>query len=82
MADSAMLYLSTITGEPSWSGFETSGSGDRVYIGYRSVGDVVSMVERAGYRVDFMEVIASPANASKSTQDLILIAQRENNGSA
>ncbi len=72
-----MLYLSTITGEPSWSGFETSSSGDSVYIEYRGVSDVVSMVERAGYRVDFMEVIASPANASKSTQDLILIAQRE-----
>jgi SAM-dependent methyltransferase len=76
LADSAMLYLSTITGEPSWSGFETSSGGDRVYLKYRSVGDVVSMVEQAGYRVDFMEVIASPANASKPTQDLILIAQR------
>ena len=80
LADSAMLYLSTITGEPSWSGFETSSSGDRVYLEYRSVSDVVSMVERAGYRVDFMEVTASPANASKSTQDLILIAQRAKNG--
>ncbi len=80
LADTAMLYLSTITGEPNWSGFETSSSGDRVYIVYRSVGDVVSMVERAGYRVDFMEVIASPANASKSTQDLILIAQRARKG--
>lgn len=76
LADSALLYLSTITGEPSWSGFETSSSGDRVYLEYRSVNYVVSMVERAGYRVDFMEVTASPANASKSTQDLILIAQR------
>ena len=76
LTDSAMLYLSTITGEPSWSGFETSSSGDRVYLKYRSVADVVSMVERAGYRVDFTEVIASPANAPKLTQDLILIAQR------
>lgn len=80
LADTAMLYLSTITGEPTWSGFETASSGDKVYMTYRSVGDVVSMVERAGYRVDFMEVIASPANASKSTQDLILIAQREKKG--
>ena len=80
LADSAILYLSTITGEPSSSGFETSSSGDRVYIKYRSVGDVVSMVERAGYRVDFWEVISSPANASKPTQDLILIAQRVGGG--
>jgi hypothetical protein len=48
---------------------------------YRSVGDVVAMVERAGYRVDFAEVIASPANASKPTQDLVLIAQRAREGS-
>ncbi|KPJ95258.1 MAG: hypothetical protein AMJ53_03135 [Gammaproteobacteria bacterium SG8_11] len=76
LADSAMLYLSTITGEPRWSGFETSSIGDRVYLEYRSVSEVVSMVERAGYRIDFVEVIASPANAPKSTQDVILIAQR------
>lgn len=76
LADSAMLYLSTITGEPSWSGFETSSSGDRVYLKYRSVADVLSMVERAGYRIEFTDMIASPANAPKPTQDLILIAQR------
>lgn len=76
LADSALLYLSTITGEPSWSGFETSNNGDRVYMKYRGVDDVVSMVERAGYSVDFTEVIASPVYAPKLTQDLILIAQR------
>lgn len=81
-SDSAMLYLSTITGEPSWSGFESSSSGDRVYLQYRSVADVVSMVERAGYRIDFQDLMASPANAPKPTQDLILIAQRINNRSA
>ena len=79
LAGSAMLYLSTITGEPGASGFETTSGGDRVYIRYRSVGDVVSMVERAGYRIDFREVISSPANASRPTQDLILIAQRVSN---
>jgi cyclopropane fatty-acyl-phospholipid synthase-like methyltransferase len=82
LADSGMLYLSTMTGEPGWSGFETSSSGDRVYLEYRTIADVVSMVEQAGYRVEFQEVIASPANASKRTQDLILIARRENTGTA
>jgi SAM-dependent methyltransferase len=77
MTDSALLYLSTITGEPLSSGFETSSSGDAVYTQYRSAGDIISIVEKAGYRVDLVEVIASPANASKLTQDLILIAQRE-----
>lgn len=80
LTESATLYLSTITGEPGWSGFETTNDGDRVYLEYRSVSDIVSMVERAGFRVDVMDVIQSPANASKSTQDLVLIAQRETKG--
>lgn len=82
LAESGILYLSTMTGEPGWAGFETSASGDRVYLEYRSVSDVLAMVERAGYRIEFREVIDSPPNASKSTQDLILIAQRENLESA
>jgi SAM-dependent methyltransferase len=80
LTDAALLYLSTITGLPGESGFEASSSGDRVYLHYRSVGDVLSLVDRAGYSVDFTEVIASPANASKSTQDFILIAQRAKKG--
>lgn len=76
LTDSAMLYLATITGDPAGSGFETSSSGDRVYLEYRPVDEVVSMVEQAGYRIDFTKVIASPTNASKATQDLVLIAQR------
>lgn len=78
VSDSAMLYLSTITGESTWSGFEVSREGDRVYLEYRSVDAVASMVERAGYAIDVMEVIPSPANAPQPTQDLILIAQRTN----
>lgn len=73
---SAMLYLSTITGEASWSGFDANSDGDRVYVKYRIKDEVVSMVERAGYTIVLSEVIASPPNASRSTQDLILIAQR------
>lgn len=76
LSDSAVLYLATITGEPGWSGFETARDDDRVYQVYRSVDDVVSMVERAGYNVDLMDIIPSPANAPKPTQDLVLIAQR------
>ncbi len=76
LSDSAVLYLATITGEPKWSGIESSSDGHRVYLQYRSCDDVANMVERAGYRIDFSDVIDSPANASKRTQDLILIAQR------
>lgn len=76
LAESAMLFLSTMTGESSYSRFETSNSGDSVYLTYRSVDEVIAMVTRAGYRVELTKVIASPTNASMSTQDLILIAQR------
>lgn len=77
LSDNAILYLSTITGEPGKSGFETSSSEDSVYMVYRSVSDVLAMVEQAGYRVDFQKVTESPENAPKPTQDLILIAQRK-----
>ena len=77
LTDSAVLYLSTITSDSGWSGFETSSSGDRVYVEYRSVRDVVFMVEQAGYEVEFSELIESPSNAPKTTQDLILVAKRE-----
>lgn len=76
LADSAVLYLSTITGEAGMSGFEIASSGDRVYMVYRRASEVLAMVERAGYAVDFTELVASPASASKTTQDLIIIAQR------
>jgi len=76
LVDSAVLYLATMTGDPRRSGFETSSQGDTIYVEYRSPDEILAMVERAGYRVDFMEAIASPVDASKLTQDLVLIAQR------
>lgn len=82
LSDTAVLYLSTITGESSWSGYESTSTGDQIYIVYRSVSDVMKMVEREGYKIDFKEVVASPANAPKSTKDLILIARREKNDPA
>lgn len=76
---SAMLYLSTITGEPAQSGFDTSSTGDRVYIRYRTVEDVVSLVKLAGFKVESLDVIASPPNATTSTEDIVLVARRTGN---
>jgi SAM-dependent methyltransferase len=76
LTDRAMLYLSTVTGARTSSGFEASSSGDAVYLEYRTAADIVGLVERAGYVVEFTDLIASPANAPKPTQDLVLIAQR------
>lgn len=71
----APLYLSTMTGLRSQSGLESSSSGDQVFIQYRPWQEVMEMVEKAGFDVLFHELVASPANASKPTQDLVLIAK-------
>jgi SAM-dependent methyltransferase len=76
LTDDATLYFATITGEQCWSGFEMSSTADRVYIEYRSADAVISMIERAGFAVEYKDVIASPPSASKRTQDLVVIARR------
>jgi len=76
LAPTARLYLATMTGEASSTGFETTSSGDRVHVTYRSTAAVVFMVEQAGYRVERADVVESPANAPKRTQDLVVIAER------
>jgi SAM-dependent methyltransferase len=76
LAPAAGLYLATMTGDPQRTGFESTSRGDRVHITYRSVADVVAMVERAGFDIRLAEVIASPAMAATQTHDLIVVAQR------
>jgi SAM-dependent methyltransferase len=76
LAPSAVLYLSTITGEPARSGFDVSSSGDRVHVTYRRVSDVVALVEGAGFAVDLAHIMESPMGAPMATQDLVLIARR------
>ena len=69
----AMLYLSTLTGDPAWSGLETNASGDQVYLAYRSVDRVIAMVEQAGFCLSSQHTLPSPPNAPKATQDLVLV---------
>jgi SAM-dependent methyltransferase len=76
LREGAMLFLSTVTGDQRFSGLEASNGGDAVYVQYRSAADVVALVERAGYVVEFTDLIASPTNAPRQTRDLVLIAQR------
>jgi SAM-dependent methyltransferase len=76
VSESAVRYLATMTGEPRRSGIQSTADGHRVYLQYRSSNDVAQLVERAGYRIEFSDLIESPASAPERTQDLILIAQR------
>jgi SAM-dependent methyltransferase len=75
LAADAPMYLSTITG-PAACALEASGTGEQVYMVYRPPGAVMALVEEAGFCIDFHELIASPANAGKATQDLVLVARK------
>ncbi len=73
---SAPFYLSTMTGSRSQSGLDISSSGDQVYIEYRSSEEVLEIVKKAGFKILFSQRISSPSNASNTTDDLVLIAQK------
>jgi hypothetical protein len=51
-------------------------NGHRLHTFYRSAEDILARIRTAGFELSFSELIASPANASVRTQDLVLIAKR------
>ncbi len=71
----AWLFLSTLTGEPTQSGAAEL-NGHRLHTFYRPAAAVLTQLRSAGFTPSFHELVASPANASVSTQDLIVIARR------
>lgn len=76
LAGRGILYLSTITGDPAASGLESSRQGEGVYMQYRTEEEIIELLERAGYAVDYRQMLPSPDNAPVETQDLVVIAQR------
>jgi ubiquinone/menaquinone biosynthesis C-methylase UbiE len=76
LAPNAVLYLSTMSGPTEHSGLETSSSGDQIYVYYRPKQEIEQLVQRAGLELVFLDEIASPANASKPTIDVVLVARR------
>ncbi len=75
LAPNGVLYLSTMTGPREHSGLQTSSSGDQVYLHYRPIEEVEQWVQRAGLELVLSEAIASPANASDATIDVVLVAR-------
>ena len=71
-----VLYLSTMSGPREHSGLQTSSSGDQVYVYYRPKQEIEQLVQSSGLKLVFSDEIASPANASKPTIDVVLVAQR------
>jgi len=76
LTPNGVLYLSTMCGNTQNSGLETSSSGEQIYVYYRTRQEVEQWVQSAGLELVFADEIASPANASKATIDLVLLARR------
>ncbi len=76
LAPNGALYLSTMSGPTEHSGLQTSSSGDQIYVHYRPRQEIDQLVQSAGLKIVFSDEIASPANASKPTIDVVLVAQR------
>jgi len=76
LAPNGVLYLSAMLGSRERSGLQTSNSGDQIYVYYRPRQEIEQLVHKASLEIVFSHELASPANASKPTTDVILIAQR------
>jgi len=74
LKDGAPLLLSTITSSEPAEKVETSSSGDRLFTVYRTPEQVKTLVNGLGFCTTFMEQIKSPNNATRTTQDVVLIA--------
>jgi thiamine biosynthesis lipoprotein ApbE len=70
------LLLSTISGDPADSGVKLSSSGDRVHMFYRQPETISAWLNEAGFAVLRLDRVASPANASHETVDVVILARR------
>lgn len=76
MLPGAPLLLATVAGEPERSGMQVNAAGDRVHSFFRRQADIGSLVQTAGFMLAQSETIASPANASLQSEDVVLLAKR------
>lgn len=76
LAPNGALYLSTMLGPRERSGLQISSSGDQIYVYYRPRQEIEQWVQRVGLKLVFLDEIASPASASNTTIDVVLVAQR------
>jgi len=72
----ATLLLSSVSGDPALSGPQHSSSGDRVFMMYRRPATLAALLIEAGFGVDLMEELDSPATASHKTVDVLMLARR------
>lgn len=71
-----LLYLSTMEGDPSQSAYQTSSSGDQVYIHYHRAPYLLAALAQHGFTLLDLRRKPGPVNASMPSTDLFLIARR------
>lgn len=76
LAPDGVLYLSAMLGPTERSGRRTASSGDQVHVYYRPRRAVEQLIQGAGLEIVFSDEMASPANASEPTTDVVLMARR------
>lgn len=72
-----VLYLSLMEGGSGNSGCQTSSSRDQVFIHYHDGAWLCEKLESLSFKIRKTIRLSSPANASQPTNDLILIAVKE-----
>jgi predicted TPR repeat methyltransferase len=77
LAPGGVLYLSCMEGTSEDSGFESSSSGDQVYINYHSEDHLRSVLASHGFAIMEFTRLSSPSAASKSTTDMLIIARKQ-----
>lgn len=72
-----ILYLSCMEGDYNKSGWETSSSGDRLYIHYYDEASLKQMLLTTGFVVLYEGRVQSPKNNERVSTDLILVAGKQ-----
>lgn len=73
----APLLLATVAGDPVLSGEQGTASGDKVHSFYREQAQIEALMLDAGFQLLQSAQVASPANASIASMDVVLLARRQ-----
>jgi predicted TPR repeat methyltransferase len=74
--ENGIFYLSTMEDDYGKSGFQTSSSGDRIFIHYHQANYLTQALEENGFKIVELTRIDFPKEDGSKTTDLILIAQK------
>jgi cyclopropane fatty-acyl-phospholipid synthase-like methyltransferase len=77
LTSGGVFYLSTMEGKHEDSGFQSTSTGDKVYIDYHGEAELVSALVRHGFSIADMRRMPSPSSAPSKTEDLFIIAEKE-----